>query len=92
MATRLLLTLLALLTGLVAQTTPAQARACELSGAQVGAVEVPDVVARSTAQGQQTSGPRARFSVPGAERGCRKPPRPPVFLPTIQFGPDRALE
>jgi hypothetical protein len=47
---------------------------------------------RSAAQGQQVGGPRARREVVAVERGCRKPPRQTMFLPTVQLGPDRARE
>jgi hypothetical protein len=90
--TRLLLTFLALLTGLVAHSAPAAARVCDVSGAQVGALDAPLAAVRSAAQGQQVGGPRARCEVVAVERGCRKPPRQTVFLPTVQLGPDRARE
>lgn len=44
MATRLLLTLLALLTGLAAQFAPAQARVCGAVGTEIGAVAGTGVV------------------------------------------------
>ena len=90
--TRLFLTFLALLTGLVAQSVPAAARVCDVGGAQVGALDAPVAAVRSTVQGQQFSEPRVRPETSAIERGCGMQPRPKVLLPTVQLGPDRARE
>ena len=90
--TRLFLTLLALVTGLAVQSAPAQARVCEVSGAQVGALDAPLAVVRSAVQGQRISGPSARRVRLTVERACPRQPRPSIFPPTVQLGPDRARE
>ena len=89
---RLFFALLALLTGLAVHSAPAEARVCEVSGAQAGALQAPLTAVRNAVQGQVVSGPKARRDAPAMERGCRRPTRPTIYLPTVQLGPDRARE
>jgi hypothetical protein len=90
--TRLLLTLLALLTGLTSVATPASARVCAVGGAEIGALEAPLGAVRIAIPGQQVNGPRARQGTLAVNRNCRKSTRPVIYLPTVQLGVDRALE
>ena len=88
---RFILALLALLTGLAAQVAPAQARMCGVGEAEIGSIEVArggsKAVARQVAAAEQPA------AVPHRERDTRvRPPRPPVYIPSVQLGPDRALE
>lgn len=88
---RRILACLALITGLAAVGTPAEAR-------------VTVVEAQSIVDGAQsaTSGPVAPCPVSPPQPGLRgkaaakspcRPPRPVIiYIPTIQYGPDRALE
>jgi hypothetical protein len=90
--TRLLLTLLALLTGLVAQTAPAHARVCLGSEAEVGAVEVPQSGVRIVISGSSIGAPAARRQTGFRGQNCVKPPRTIVYIPTVQLGSDRSLD
>ncbi|HKT85655.1 MAG TPA: hypothetical protein VJQ77_06175 [Novosphingobium sp.] len=93
MANRLILTLLALLTGLAAQIGPAEARSSQVACMQVGAV-----VEAASAKSPRAPAALARLPEPGLRNarkhapafGCDKPfavPAPAVFT-----GIDRARE
>jgi hypothetical protein len=90
--TRILLTLLALLTGLVAQTAPAQARMCLGREAEVGVVEAPRSGVRIVIRGSSIGAPAARRETGYHARSCVKPLRTIVYLPTVQLGSDRSLD
>jgi hypothetical protein len=90
--TRLLLTLLALLTGLVAHTAPAQARMCLGSKAEVGAVEAPRSGTRVVVRDASIGAPAAQRETGDCSRECAWPPEQIVYLPTVHLGVDRALE
>jgi hypothetical protein len=87
---RILLAFLALL-GIAAQVAPAQARMC---GVEIGAVNRAQTQARAlapaavadVAQPQRHDRLEQRYT---ASRGCRSKP---VYIPSVQIGPDRALE
>lgn len=90
---RFILALLALLTGLAAQIAPAEARMSGLSTTEIGAVEDARGIARGSA-GQSTS---IELPLPAHDRRDRdvfrpRPLRPKVYIPSVQFGADRALE
>ena len=88
--TRLLLTLLALLTGLVAQTAPAQARIGGASGAEV-AVQLPSINKRITIVSQVASRP-VSSSVWVLAPSQRFTPQSAVPTPAVLTGIDRARE
>jgi hypothetical protein len=90
---RLLLTLLALLTGLVAQTAPAQARMCGVSETEIGAVEGARSGSR-TAAGQSSAidAPVARQERRDREFARVRPASIRIYVPTVQLGIDRAHE
>lgn len=90
--TRFFLTLLALLTGLVAQDSPAQARVGGLSQTEIGAVHTAGAVANVSARGHSVAAPAPRGErVPGVQPLPRRPGNP-VFVPSVQLGVDRARE
>ena len=87
---RQLLTILAILTGLVVAGAPAQA-------AQVNGVATVRLVAKAELATKCTlpsSGPALAPTAPlkdGSKSPCPRP-RPPVVLPPVMLGVDRALE
>lgn len=88
---RRILACLALITGLAAVGTPADAR--------MTVVQAQSIVDGAQTQQGSTSAPCEEAKQKAALRGkvatqsACKPRRPVViFIPTIQFGPDRALE
>ena len=90
---RFLLTLLALLTGLAAQIAPAEARMSGLNTTEIGAVEEARSISRSSVG--QSSAAEGPITTPlPRERDIfrPRPVRPKVFIPSVQFGADRALE
>ncbi|MGE3692882.1 MAG: hypothetical protein AB7F98_16020 [Novosphingobium sp.] len=89
---RLFLAFMALLAGLLAQGGPAQARDCAAGASQVGAVQAPFAQIRVAVKEQAANGPKARREVPVKDHNCGKPPKPTVYLPTVQLGSDRAHE
>jgi hypothetical protein len=89
--TRLLLTLLALLTGLTVQNVPAQARICGASESEIGAIESSPGSEKVAAQERGATAPRARREVQG-RRSCMRVRPQPVYIPTVQLGIDRARE
>jgi len=79
--TRILLAILALMTGLVAQAGPAQARMNGAAETEIGASDNSRSAARTSAtQGQPIDAQRVR------------PARGRVFIPSVLLGVDRALE
>ena len=88
--TRLLLTLLALLTGLVAQTAPAQARIGGAAGAEV-AVQLPSINKRTSIVNQVASRP-ASGSVWQLRLNQAIAPERLAPTPTVLLGIDRARE
>ena len=86
---RLLLTCLAFLTGLVAVGTPASAMFAEssVSGTTAEACETK----REDARCECRSTIHLRNWRLAVERKCRRV-QTVIFLPTVQIGPDRALE
>lgn len=92
MARRLLLTLLALLTGLAAQGSPAQARGCVADRTEIGAY-----AQLSAAQEQRVSAVRARVSGPVSTRDDPECPAMAMLpetgrAPAVRIGADRARE
>ncbi len=89
---RFLLALLALLTGLAAQVAPAQARMMGTGEAEIGAVEV----ARGGAKAVASQVGISEVTVPATQHRERdprvRPIRPPIYIPSVQIGVDRALE
>lgn len=89
---RIVLALLALL-GLVAHGAPAQAGACGIGIAQVGLASEPGVQGQVLAS--RALPPAAVVQPSRSEPACGPSlalVRPPVIVPTVQFGPDRARE
>ncbi len=89
---RFLLTLLAFMTGLAAIAPEAEARNCGLGTAEVGAVESLPSGDRVAVRQQGIVAPVARSTGNTRQTGCPRQPRRPVYVPTVQFGPDRAFE
>jgi hypothetical protein len=88
--TRLLLTLLALLTGLAAQVSPAQARVAAASGAEMS-VQLPDSAAIAAAASKLASRPEAA-SGGHLRTGQFITPQQAFRAATVQIGIDRARE
>jgi hypothetical protein len=89
--TRLLLALLALLTGLVAQAGPVQARMTsnadtEITDGQRGSARP------AQSQTQSIDAPTAQKERRERQATRIRPPRGRVYIPSVLFGPDRALE
>ena len=90
---RILLALLALLTGMMTQVTPAQARMGGGSDTEIGAVESVRGAARPAAPATQAiAAPLARQEKRDREATRIRPARARIFIPSVLFGPDRALE
>ncbi|MDE2596415.1 MAG: hypothetical protein KGL44_06000 [Sphingomonadales bacterium] len=90
---RFILTLLALLTGLAAQIAPAEARMSGLSTTEIGAVEEARGISRGSAGQSSAVEGSAAIPLPRERDVFRpRPVRPKVFIPSVQFGVDRALE
>jgi hypothetical protein len=91
---RIILALLALFAGLVTDVAPANARMTGVGEAEIGAVEFVRSGIRQIAE--QVAGARAmpvqRVKGVASDKGTRPQPRPPVYIPTVQFGADRAYE
>ena len=89
---RLLIAMLALLTGLVTQVVPAQARmgSGETEIGSIEQVRSGKPMAGSTQAAEQPTTRQER-----REREAQRPrtiPRPRVFIPSVLFGADRAYE
>lgn len=89
---RLLLALLALLTGLAAQVSPAQARMSGTSDTEIGTVEGLRSAARSALPAQSIAAPVVRQERREQEASRARPVRVRVYIPSVLFGPDRAIE
>lgn len=90
---RILLALLALFTGLVAPVAPVQARMGGAGSAEVGAVESLTLAAKAcSAIAVANEPPACRIERCNKATGRVRPQRPRVFIPTVQFGADRAFE
>jgi hypothetical protein len=88
---RRLLACLALLTGLAALGTPANAAVADALSAQVGVSKT----APGTPATERCECVTERGVEPGKrDPACKCKPRRPIIItiPTVQFGPDRALE
>lgn len=89
---RILLALLALLTGLTVQAVPAEARMCAGNETEVNACESARGSVRGAAS-QSAQAPAARIEKRDRDGTRNKPvTRSKVYIPSVQFGPDRALE
>ena len=88
--TRLLLTLLALLTGLVAQTAPAQARVGGAAGAEV-TIQLPGSSKRAAIVSHATSRPAAAKNW-NLRQSSVFTPQQTGQTPTVLIGIDRARE
>ena len=89
---RMLLALLALLTGLAAPVTGAQARIIG-SDTEIGAVECKQGTARGAAS-PAASGEATQVRGAPRKRAVQRarPPRARTVIPAVQLGADRALE
>lgn len=90
---RILLAFLALMTGLVAQAGPVQAR---MNGGAETEIGVPDG-SRGTARPSQSQVQAIDAPATQKERRERqatrvRPSRGRIYIPSVLFGPDRALE
>ena len=92
MATRLLLTLLAVLTGLVAQLSPAQARTCAGVNTEIGEVAASSVAQRRTAAVTLASRPSQRQAWYAPAALSLDPSQPAPVVPAVLQGIDRARE
>ncbi len=89
---RFMLALLALLTGLAAQVSPAQARMCGVSETEIGSVDCTRSAPRANASQGAATEATARQDRPSREQPRVRPSAPRVFIPSVQFGADRAFE
>ena len=89
---RILLALLALLTGLTVQAAPAHARLCGAADTELTASACERSTAIKGAQTQASEGTAARSERREREIQRARPAGPKVFIPSVQFGPDRAFE
>jgi hypothetical protein len=91
--TRILLAILALMTGLVAQAGPAQARMNGVAETEIGASDNSRSAARTSAtQGQPIDAPVAQKERRERDAQRVRPARGCVFIPSVLLGVDRALE
>ena len=88
---RFLLAMLALLTGLVTQVAPAQARLGAQGDTEIGSLEQFRAAKPAANAIAAVDAPVARQDRRETQRP-RPVPRPQVFVPTVLFGPDRAFE
>ncbi len=89
---RILIAFLALLTGLIMPVTPVQARIAG-NDTEIGAVEAGRVGARTVVSNQQgVMAPVVRQDRRDREAAKSRPIRPRVYIPSVLFGTDRALE
>lgn len=88
---RRLLTCLALITGLATAGMPASAAVSSAMGSEIGAsLSVHEADADTAASCSVGDGPSSRKQP--AKRECKKPRTITIFIPTVQFGADRAFE
>ena len=88
---RLFLTLLALFTGLSAVGSPATARMAGVSDTEIGTVESVCAGTRGTV-GQPVAIDAPVREAREREAGKVQPVKPRVYIPSVQFGADRAFE
>jgi hypothetical protein len=89
---RALLALLAILTGVLAQVAPVQARIVGVGGTEINATEGARAGDRQSATRQTAARPQVARQAQRSERTSSVPPRKPVFIPAVLLGTDRALE
>ena len=90
---RILLALLALMTGLIAQAGPVQARINGNAETEIGMSEnVRGGIHAAAAQTQAIAGPVTQKDRRQRQAARIRPNRGEVFIPSVLFGPDRALE
>jgi hypothetical protein len=89
---RFILALVALLTGLAAQATPASARMCGVSETEIGAVDCTRGSPKAAASPSSTTPSGARTDRPVREQPRFRPGSSRVYIPSVQFGADRAFE
>lgn len=87
---RRLLTLLAILSGLAAAGTPVQAHVSEL--ASVRLVATAELATKCSSASSGVAFVEARSATKDGEKAPCPKPKPPVVLPPVMIGPDRALE
>ena len=92
MATRLLLTLLAVLTGLAAQLSPAQARACAGVNTEIGEVAASSVAQRRATAVAIASRPSQRQAWYATAAFSLAFSQPAPVIPAVLQGVDRARE
>ncbi|MEY4240053.1 MAG: hypothetical protein RL339_2654 [Pseudomonadota bacterium] len=90
---RILLALLALMTGLVAQAGPVQARMNGNAETEIGVADGMRGSARpSAAQTQAVEAPVTQKERRERQAARIRPGRGRVYIPSVLYGPDRALE
>ncbi|MFM6951417.1 MAG: hypothetical protein ACKOW1_10400 [Novosphingobium sp.] len=90
---RILLAFLALMTGLVAQAGPVQARMNGAADTEIGVSDGSRGTARpSQVQAQPVDAPVAQKERRERQLTRIRPGRGRVYIPSVLFGPDRALE
>ena len=90
---RILLALLAIMTGLVAQAGPVQARMNGSADTEIGVADGTRGSARPSQTQSQTLDPPAVPKERRERQATRiRPPRGGVYIPSVLYGPDRALE
>jgi hypothetical protein len=92
MATRLVLTLLALLTGLAAQLSPAQARICAGVDTEIGEVSGTSIAQRRSAAAVLAHPPIKRLALHEQAAPGLVPARVALAVPGVLQGIDRARE
>lgn len=92
MATRLLLTLLAILTGLAAQLSPAQARACAGVNTEIGEVAASSIAQRRSTAVALASQPTQRQAWHAPAHLSLDFTQPAPVIPAVLQGIDRARE
>ncbi len=90
--TRLLLTLLALFTGLAAQVSPAHARMVGSGETEIGAAQSHSGGARVAARAVQALGFAPKRALPQRTDVRARLPHIRVFIATVQLGSDRSLD
>ena len=90
---RILLALLALMTGLIAQAGPVHARMNSNADTEIGMADGGRGTARpAAAQSQAVDAPAAQKERRERRASRIRPGRGPVYIPSVLFGPDRAYE
>ena len=90
---RFLIAMLALLTGLVTQVAPAQARLAGGGETEIGSIE--QIRSAKPAAGPIAAADQSATRQDRREREAQRPRavlRPRVFVPTVLYGADRAYE